>query len=170
MKTKICFKCGDEKPLSEFYKHPAMLDGHLNKCKKCAKLDVSKNYMLKSNDPNYIEKERARNRDKYRRLGYLTKYKKAHLENSNTSRYLKSIGVITRNFVAHHWNYNYKNDVIIMDRKTHARIHKHIVFDKDTNMFRSKYDGLLLDSKEKHMEFISNYMNEGSIYQILARA
>lgn len=41
--SKQCFKCGKVKVLSDFYKHPMMADGHVNKCKECNKLDNSLN-------------------------------------------------------------------------------------------------------------------------------
>lgn len=39
---KTCFKCGESKELDHYYKHPQMLDGHLNKCKDCTKRDAKK--------------------------------------------------------------------------------------------------------------------------------
>ena len=39
---KKCFKCQVIKPLSDYYKHKQMGDGHLNKCKICTKKDVDK--------------------------------------------------------------------------------------------------------------------------------
>ena len=36
-KTKVCGRCGKEKPLSEFYRAPANKDGHNNRCIDCLK-------------------------------------------------------------------------------------------------------------------------------------
>lgn len=37
MNEKECFICHKVKPLTDYYTHPKMNDGHLNKCKECCK-------------------------------------------------------------------------------------------------------------------------------------
>lgn len=66
MKSKKCFKCGEVKPLSEFYKHPRMADGRVNKCKECNKKDVSINYRKKINYYKAYEKKRNAKRWEYK--------------------------------------------------------------------------------------------------------
>ena len=40
---KTCFKCRRVLPLTDFYEHPQMADGHLNKCRECARSDTLQN-------------------------------------------------------------------------------------------------------------------------------
>lgn len=63
--SKKCFKCLEIKSISEFYKNKGMSDGHLNKCKTCTKLDVSKNYL--KNREYYRSYEKERNQLQYRK-------------------------------------------------------------------------------------------------------
>lgn len=71
---KTCFKCQRELPLSDFYKHKQMADGHLNKCKGCTKSDV------KTHREENIERIREYDRKRGNRLpvGYLKEYKEKY--------------------------------------------------------------------------------------------
>jgi hypothetical protein len=40
---KTCFKCLRVLPLTDFYAHPRMADGRLNKCRECSRLDSMQN-------------------------------------------------------------------------------------------------------------------------------
>ncbi len=62
--TKKCFKCGEVKPLSEFYKDRRMNDGHLGKCKDCTRLDAKENRW--AHHDRYMEYERRRRGSKSR--------------------------------------------------------------------------------------------------------
>ena len=67
---KECFKCNKVKPLSDYYKHKAMSDGHLGKCKDCTKLDSKKRELELRKNPEWVEKEKVRQREKHHRLNY----------------------------------------------------------------------------------------------------
>ena len=64
MKKKICFKCNIEKALDEFYKHPKMPDGHVNKCKECAKKGAMDIYNKNMLNEEWVKKEKRRNRNR----------------------------------------------------------------------------------------------------------
>ena len=53
MKMKRCICCGEMKPLDEFYKHPKMKDGHLNKCIRCS-VKYAQRYDEKKRKTNMI--------------------------------------------------------------------------------------------------------------------
>lgn len=51
---KPCRSCGHEKPLSEFPKHKAMKDGHINTCTKCSSADGMRRKALNREDPGCV--------------------------------------------------------------------------------------------------------------------
>lgn len=151
MQTKKCYKCGRELPLPEFYKHPQMGDGHLNKCKECTKKDVKRDYERKSSDESWMEKERARGREKYKRLGYV-KYDNITRRDfnppSSISKILRTHGFNTTGKEAHHWNYNLPRSVFLMSRKAHHRLHTNIIMNREDKYCYTN-DGVKLETAEQ---------------------
>lgn len=171
MNTKICFKCNTEKPLSDYYKHKQMADGHLNKCKTCTQLDTKTRTDDLSKDPKWVEKEQARHREKYHRLEYREKHKPtSEMKKLAISRYNEKYPEkrLSRNSISnlrptvegnelHHWSYNEKHrkDVIELTVKHHAKGHRFLVYDQERMMYRRTDNNELLDTKEKHLEWIT---------------
>jgi hypothetical protein len=173
MEKKKCFKCNEEKELELFYKHPKMFDKHLNKCIECTKKDVTeRTLLLKESDPNWIEKERKRGRDKYYRLNYREKLKpclnKKEIDKKyankfpekmmakNKSQHIK----IREGYNRHHWSYNpeYHKDIIELSISEHNKLHRYMVYDQERMMFRTT-KGILLDTKKRHLEYFEQIKN-----------
>lgn len=154
--SKRCFKCGLLLPLTEFYAHPQMGDVHLNKCKRCAKSDVHKNYMKKIENDAYVEKERKRGKDKYKRLHYKRKKCNEYLNISKNTRrdFEVKYGKLQKDIELHHWNYNKPKSIIPLNARIHSRLHRLITINKRTKTFIVKETGEKLNTMKKHCNFI----------------
>jgi hypothetical protein len=59
--SKTCFKCGACLPRTEFYKHAAMADGLLGKCKTCTKAYAADHRLKNADRIRAYDRERAKN-------------------------------------------------------------------------------------------------------------
>lgn len=157
---KTCFKCNTEKPLEDFYRHPQMKDGRVNKCKECNKADVAKNYRKTFPAKQAYERERAKlpHRKRLVKEYRQTEAGKEATRRAN-SKYEKqnpikrAAHIITGNAIrdgklmrepcevcgaekseAHHDDYNYPMSVRWLCRKHHVAHHVAIgSFDRGTS-------------------------------------
>jgi hypothetical protein len=139
---KKCFKCGIKKPLTEYYKHKKMADGHLNKCKECAKRDVSKNRECKVEyyreyDAyrygvlNVRRESRADNLRRYRAENPIANAAHQMVSRAVKDGYLKkpdrcsscSMFTPSRSLHGHHQDYNMPLDVEWLCAACHATRH-----------------------------------------------
>ena len=136
METKKCFKCGLEKPITEFYRHSMMADGHLNKCKECAKKDSRENrdknleYYREYDRNRFYKNGHRKISEKYSEINPI-KAKARHIL-SNAIRdgkivRAKSCSLCGRDdcvIEGHHSDYNNPLDVLWVCKSCHWEIHK----------------------------------------------
>jgi len=121
-----------------------MADGHLNKCKECAKKDTDDNFKRKMLDPNWQIKERERQRlkeTKRRNLGLVKKYKRTtipiEVRKAKYGEYMHAIqgGKLTpkpcvvcgkEKTQGHHEEYAKPLDVVWLCTRHHADRHIHL--------------------------------------------
>lgn len=154
---RICKKCCEQKTTDDFY------ESNMGTCKECIKAKAKLQRELLISTPEGLEKERARHREKYHRLGYKEQqkewnknkpWKESTVYKGLRWKYYKDL---PREFELHHWNYNdyYLLDVFILNIKEHKNLHNSLILDLEKRIFYLE-DGTYLDTKEKHKEYIES--------------
>tara|TARA_R110000868_G_scaffold154870_2_gene381124 strand:+ start:552 stop:1082 length:531 start_codon:yes stop_codon:yes gene_type:complete len=173
---KQCFKCLTVKPITDFYTHKRMGDGHLNKCKDCTKRDSDIRGKELSKNPEWVDKEKKRAREKYYRLGYKELYKQTTEQKKATmarykDKYPEKIGAARASAKLypkangnhmHHWSYNKEHwkDCIILTAVEHNKLHRYMVYDQEQMMYRRTDNNELLDTKERHINYFNSLTNK----------
>jgi len=164
---KNCRRCNIEKPLTDYYKHAQMGDGHLNICIDCTKARINERFNKKIQDPSFKESEKHRSREKYHRLyaGTITvdpeykkkttaKYNERYPEKAKAQLLSQHVKPLIKGNQMHHWSYNIEHakSVIEMSPMEHAKLHRYIKYDQERMMYRG-LGGVLLDTREAHIAY-----------------
>lgn len=137
--SKRCFKCKETKPLDDFYRHPKMADGRVNKCKECNKLDVKKNRASKVDYYRKYDLERAKLPDRAKAAAEISKRWRSQdarimAAHNAVSRAVRS-GRLKREpcercgaekSYGHHEDYNKKLEVMWLCQPCHKQRHKEL--------------------------------------------
>jgi ribosomal protein S27AE len=137
---KECFKCKTIKPLSAFYKHSKMLDGHLNKCKECTKNDALIHRAKNIEKIREYDRQRGKKPERIKINIEITKLwraednrrQKAHnkvqtaIKNGNLKR-LPCCRCGDEKSLAHHEDYDKPLDVMWLCQPCHKQRHKEMI-------------------------------------------
>lgn len=137
--SKKCFKCSAIKPLTEFYKHDRMADGHLNKCKECNKSDVQKNRLNNLDYYRTYDRERGKLDHRVQLATEQTKKwraqdKRRSVAHSAVARAIRSGDLVRKpcerclaeKTEAHHEDYDKPLDVMWLCTPCHKQRHKEL--------------------------------------------
>lgn len=134
---KTCFKCNLSQPLTEFYKHNAMADGYLNKCRTCTKKDANNHRSKNIEKIRQYDRERSKNPQRIElhreqtKMWRMADKRRVKCHNA-VARAIKS-GELTRlpcsrcgevKSLAHHENYDEPLNVVWLCQPCHKERHK----------------------------------------------
>jgi hypothetical protein len=139
IRSKKCFKCNAVKLLEEFYKHPNMPDGHVNKCKECNKNDATTH--RNKNLEKVREYDRARGKES-KRIKATTEITRAwraedarrNVAHNQVARAVRN-GTLVRQpcvrcdetkSIAHHEDYDHPLVVMWLCQPCHKQRHKEL--------------------------------------------
>lgn len=168
---KICKECKIEKPLTEYYGN-----GSATECKDCAKKRVKLRTEELKKNPEWVEKEKIRAREKYYRLGYREKHKPSLIDKKRINQLHKQnfpekfkarnasqrIQKSKKENHLHHWSYNQSHwkEVFELSNSEHSKAHRYMIYDQEFMMYRRTDTMELLDTREKHQDYIFNTIKD----------
>lgn len=163
---KICTRCKIEKELSEFHKYSNSKDGHKPACKVCL-LEEHRKYIIDNNEYVNILRRKAPKKKRIinpiDRKVYIDKYRNRNPEKRKCESKIwnSKINKPKEGYNLHHWSYNIEHalDVIELAKKDHKKAHRFIIYDQERFMYRRYDTNELLDSKERHLAFITEMIN-----------
>lgn len=140
---KTCFKCHQTFSLDEFYAHPRMKDGYLNKCKTCTKLDALLHRAANLDRCHDYDRRRfqenparraaniARNKARNRRIPHKAKARQCVSRAKRSVLKPKPCEVCgTEPAQAHHTDYSKPLDVTWLCSRCHGAAHRKYDYDK----------------------------------------
>tara|TARA_R110000868_G_scaffold310489_1_gene571662 strand:+ start:453 stop:914 length:462 start_codon:yes stop_codon:yes gene_type:complete len=137
IRSKNCFKCNTVKPLEDFYKHPQMLDGHVNKCKECNKNDVTANRNKNIERVRAYDKARSKKPERIKAATEINRAWRAEdlrrqVAHSQVSRAIRNGGLVRQpccrcgevKSLAHHEDYDKPLEIVWLCQPCHKQRHK----------------------------------------------
>lgn len=135
--SKVCFKCHHEKPIDDFYKHHAMGDGHLGKCKECTKKDVKEHRENNISRIREYDKKRAKIPERAKKQVALHRRWREQDKRRMACHYAVSKAILRGDLTcdpcsvcgrqdahAHHDDYDKPLDIIWLCPPCHSKRHK----------------------------------------------
>jgi len=144
--SKQCFKCAAVKPISEFYKHAGMADGHLNKCKDCARRESAENRLKNLDRVRAYDRARGKTAERIAlsvrvKKEWLAQDKRRSAAHNAVARAIRSGRLVKEpcercasdKSMAHHDDYDFRLSVRWLCAPCHKERHKELNAIQDRN-------------------------------------